>query len=152
MSGSDPFDLARFVTAQNPVFDAVLAELREGRKQTHWMWFVFPQLRGLGRSPMAERYGLASLDEARAWLGHDLLGSRLARCAEIVLATKISSLHALFGSPDDMKFHSSMTVFALAASEEQNLWRNNLDRWFDGRMDPRTLDLLGLPKQPPAGP
>ncbi|HEX7389915.1 MAG TPA: DUF1810 domain-containing protein [Acidiphilium sp.] len=152
MPGLDPFDLARFVTAQEPVIGAVLAELREGRKRTHWMWFVFPQLRGLGRSPMAERYGLASLDEARAYLGHELLGSRLEQCAGLVLAAAEPVLHTIFGSPDDMKFQSSMTVFALAAPEEQNPYKQNLDRWFAGRMDPRSLDLLGLAKQPPAEP
>ncbi|MCF3946761.1 DUF1810 domain-containing protein [Acidiphilium sp. AL] len=142
MADSDPFDLGRFLRVQESVFGAVLAELQAGRKRTHWMWFIFPQLRGLGRSPAAEYYGLSSLDEARAYLAHALLGPRLDHCARIVLMAEEHSLHAIFGSPDDMKFHSSMTLFALAAADEQNPYRQNLVRWFGGGMDGQTLGLL----------
>jgi uncharacterized protein (DUF1810 family) len=103
MTADDRFDLQRFVTAQEPVFETVLAELRAGRKRTHWMWFVFPQLAGLGRSSTARFYGISSIDEARAYLAHPVLGPRLDRCTRIVLASDGPSLHAIFGSPDDLK-------------------------------------------------
>ena len=114
MHDADPFHLERFVAAQAPVFPAVLAELRAGRKRGHWMWFVFPQLRGLGRSPTAEFYGIGSLDEARAYLAHPVLGPRLTLCTEALLAVEGRSLHAIFGSPDNLKFCSSMTLFSRA--------------------------------------
>ena len=142
MQQGDEFDLQRFVTAQAPVFNAVLEELRAGRKRTHWMWFVFPQLRGLGQSPTAQLYGIASLDEARAYLAHPLLGPRLDLCTRAVLESGAGSLHAIFGSPDDMKFRSSMTLFALAAPDGRNAFRQALDRWCEGRMDERTLALV----------
>ena len=112
------FDLERFVTAQAPVFATVLNELKAGRKRSHWMWFVFPQLRGLGQSAMATRYGIGSLAEAQAYLAHPLLGPRLMECTRTVLAIEGRSLHAIFGSPDDLKFCSSMTLFSLAAEGE----------------------------------
>ena len=115
MTLEDRFDLQRFVTAQAPVFETVFAELRAGRKRSHWMWFVFPQLRGLGRSSTAQFYGIGSIDEARAYLAHPVLGPRLALCARIVLASEGPFLHAIFGSPDDMKFRSCVTLFSLAA-------------------------------------
>jgi uncharacterized protein (DUF1810 family) len=142
MPTDDPFDLQRFVTAQAPVFETALAELKAGQKRTHWMWFVFPQLRGLGLSPTAQVYGLASLAEARAYLAHPLLGPRLQRCTQAALAAEGRSLAAIFGSPDDMKFRSSMTLFARAADEEAALFRQALDRFCEGRMDERTLALL----------
>lgn len=108
------FDLERFVHAQEPVFDTALAELRAGRKQSHWMWFVFPQLRGLGRSTMAQHYGIHSLAEAAGYLEHPVLGVRLRTCVDAVLAVQGRSLRQIFGTPDDLKFHSSMTLFALA--------------------------------------
>lgn len=117
MSGADPFDLERFVTAQASVFPTVLAELKAGHKRNHWMWFVFPQLRGLGHSSMASFYGIASLNEARAYLAHPLLGPRLELCTRTVLEIPNDSLHQIFGSPDDMKFQSSMTLFASAAGD-----------------------------------
>jgi uncharacterized protein (DUF1810 family) len=110
MTRADLFDLERFVTAQEVVFPAVLAELKAGRKRTHWMWFGFPQLRGLGHSSMATFYGIASLHEARAYLGHPLLEPRLDLCTRIVLELEVGSLQEIFGSPDDMKFQSSMTL------------------------------------------
>jgi uncharacterized protein (DUF1810 family) len=138
----DHYDLQRFVAAQDPVFERALEELRAGRKRTHWMWFIFPQLRGLGRSPMAQTFGIASLDEARAYLADPVLGERLTLCTECVLARGDVSLHDLFGSPDDMKFHSSMTLFALAASDADNVFQRAVDRDFAGRLDPHTLALL----------
>lgn len=142
MQQADPFDLQRFVTAQAQLFDAVLAELRAAKKRSHWMWFIFPQLRALGRSPTAQFYGIASLDEARAYLADPLLGSRLDLCTTTVIGAAAPSLHAIFGSPDDVKFRSSMTLFALAAPEEGSVFRQALDRWCDGRMDERTLALI----------
>ncbi|HEV7415191.1 MAG TPA: DUF1810 domain-containing protein, partial [Tianweitania sediminis] len=105
----DPYNLKRFVAAQEPVFDIALAELKEGKKRGHWMWFVFPQLRGLGYSPTAQFYGIASVDEARAYLQDDVLGSRLTLCTQTVLEGQAQSLIDIFGSPDDLKFRSSMT-------------------------------------------
>jgi len=142
MTAADPFDLERFVTAQAPVFPAVLAELKAGRKRTHWMWFVFPQLRRLGHSSMATFYGVASLHEARAYLGHPVLGPRLELCARTVFEVPTGSLHQVFGSPDDMKFQSSMTLFALAAADPAGVFYKALDRWCGGTLDPQTLKLL----------
>ena len=137
------FDLERFVTAQAPVFATALAELQAGQKRSHWMWFVFPQLRGLGHSAMAMRYGIGSLAEARAFLAHPLLGPRLMECTRAVLAIEGRSLHAIFGSPDDLKFCSSMSLFSLATDEDETVFRQALDRYCDGRADERTLALLG---------
>ena len=141
MSGVDPYDLHRFVTAQEGVFDRALAELKAGRKQSHWMWFVFPQARGLGRSPTAQHYGIGSLDEARGYLDHRVLGPRLLAATQAALDAPAPSLHALFGSPDDMKFVSSMTLFALAAADPAP-FQAALDRWNGGRQDDRTPSLL----------
>lgn len=137
----DPFDLDRFVTAQHPLIGAVQAELAAGRKRTHWMWFVFPQLAGLGHSAMARHYGLGSLDEARAYLAHPVLGPRLRQCTDLVLAASDRSLHDIFGAPDDLKFRSSMTLFALAGG---GAFRRAIEGPCGGRPDQRTLDLLGL--------
>jgi len=130
------------VTAQEPVFDTALNELRAGRKRTHWMWFIFPQLRGLGRSSMAEYYGISSLAEARAYLAHPVLGPRLDLCTRTVLHIEALSLNAIFGSPDDMKFRSCVTLFALAATADDNPFQRALDRWSNGRPDERTLALI----------
>lgn len=144
MTEDDPFELSRFVAAQDLVFDTVLAELRAGRKQTHWMWFVFPQLRALGRSPTANFYGIGSIEEARAYLLHPLLAERLAQAVDAVLGVSGCSAHEIFGSPDDLKFHSSMTLFSGAADgEEGERFRLALQRFFAGEADPRTLELLG---------
>lgn len=144
MSTPDSFDLARFVTAQEPVMTQVLAELKDGCKRTHWMWFVFPQLRGLGHSPTAQFYGIGSLDEARAYLAHPLLGSRLDLCTRTVIEAKDRSVHDIFGAPDDLKFHSSMTLFAVATDREESAFRLALSRWWQGEMDGKTLRLLGV--------
>lgn len=146
MQQDDPFDLARFVTAQAPVYETALEELRAGRKRSHWMWFVFPQHRALGRSVRAHRYGIASLDEALAYLAHPLLGPRLTACTTAVLASDAASLYALFGSPDDMKFRSSMTLFALASPEADSVFRKALDRWCAGEADAQTLALVEAPR------
>jgi uncharacterized protein (DUF1810 family) len=143
MNDADPHDLERFVAAQEPLFATALAELQAGRKRTHWMWFIFPQLRGLGRSATAVRYGIASLEEARAYLAHPLLGPRLERCTNAVLGVAGRTLHEIFGSPDDMKLHSSMTLFDLAAGEPASPYRKALGRWWQGTPDPQTLKLLG---------
>lgn len=134
-------DLDRFVQAQAPVIDAVRAELGSGRKRTHWMWFVFPQLQGLGSSSMAQRYALASLDEARAYLAHPVLGPRLRQCCELLLQVPGRSAYEILGSPDDMKFHSCVTLFRAAAPEE-NLFQRCLDRFYGGEPDAKTLELL----------
>ena len=137
----DPWNLDRFVDAQAPVFDAALRELRTGRKRSHWMWFVFPQLKGLGASSTAQLYGIDGEDEARAYLAHPVLGSRLEAAVEAVQGSPAVSLHALFGSPDDLKFRSSMTLFAAVAPQRE--YSAALDRRCGGEPDPRTLMLLG---------
>ena len=139
---ADGFDLGRFEAAQAPVMMQVMRELRAGDKRSHWMWFVFPQLAGLGHSPMAQRYAISSLDEARAYLAHSVLGPHLVECTGLVNAVEGRSVHAIFGSPDDMKFRSSMTLFARAAPDEP-VFRTALDRYFGGGEDPRTVELLG---------
>jgi uncharacterized protein (DUF1810 family) len=141
-SDGDPFDLERFVDAQAAVYDAVVDELRAGRKRTHWMWFVFPQLLGLGGSPMAARYGITSLDEARAYLHHELLGPRLRECTRLVNQVQDRSVAEIFGSPDDLKLCSSMTLFALAADDNHD-FVELLDKYYGGQRDPRTLSELG---------
>ncbi len=143
MAADDPHDLRRFVDAQAPVYDRVKAELRAGRKTSHWMWFVFPQIDGLGRSPTAVRYAIRSLDEAAGFLGHDLLGPRLEECTGLVNAVRGRSALAIFGQPDDVKFRSSMTLFARAAPGRES-FRTALATYFDGEQDPATLARLGL--------
>jgi uncharacterized protein (DUF1810 family) len=138
---SDPFDLNRFVQAQAPVYDSVVEELRGGRKRTHWMWFVFPQLRGLGGSPAAVRYGIASLDEARAYLDHDVLGPRLHECARLVNDVQGRTIGEIFGSPDDLKLCSSMTLFARATDDNAD-FVELIDKYYDGREDPLTVSWL----------
>jgi len=137
----DPYQLQRFIDAQEPVQFRVRAELRAGRKQSHWMWFIFPQIRGLGRSEMAQRYGIGSLDEARAYLAHPVLGARLRECCELVYAVQGRTANEIFGSPDDMKFKSSLTLFGRAAPEEK-VFADSLRKYFAGVEDPATLALL----------
>ena len=134
-------DLGRFVAAQDRVWAEVVAELAAGRKRTHWMWFVFPQLAGLGSSPMAVRYAIGSLDEARAYLAHPLLGARLREVTRLMLAQARQPAEAVLGGIDAMKFRSSMTLFAEAAPDEA-LFREAIAAFYDGP-DPRTLALLG---------
>jgi uncharacterized protein (DUF1810 family) len=139
---NDPYNLERFVEAQKSDYEIAFHELSTGKKRTHWIWYVFPQIRGLGHSTTAEFYGIGSLDEARAYLGHPLLGDRLAECTHAVIESDTPSLHDLFGSPDDMKFCSSMTLFALAANGTNGLFQKALDRWCHGKMDEKTLALV----------
>ena len=139
MSGQ--FDLDRFVQAQAPVLAQVEEELRDGRKRSHWMWFVFPQLRDLGHSPMAQRFAIASLAEARAYLLHPVLGPRLLTSTALVNALNNRSVEQIFGSPDDRKFHSSMTLFSLADPDAMG-FRQALDKYFDSEPDRLTVGLL----------
>jgi uncharacterized protein (DUF1810 family) len=138
---SDPFDLQRFVEAQAPAYARALAELRAGDKRSHWMWFVFPQLAGLGSSPMAQRYAISGLEEAQAYLAHPVLGPRLRACVAAVNGVEGKTAHQIFGSPDDLKFRSSLTLFAEAASDDAH-FRQALDRYYGGQADPATLRLL----------
>ena len=138
---ADPYHLRRLVDAQAPIFEAVRAELLRGRKQSHWMWFMFPQLRGLGHSAMAERYAIGSLAEARAYLSHPILGARLRECAAIVMAVEGRSITRILGEIDAMKFRSSMTLFA-RASEGEEVFLQALEKHFGGEEDLATLERL----------
>ena len=141
MNDPDQFDLQRFIEAQDRVYDNVLAELRNGAKRSHWIWFVFPQLRGLGRSGTAQHYGISSLDEARAYLAHPVLGSRLRECTGLVAAIGGRSVDEIFGWPDNLKVRSSMTLFAHATDDNAG-FREVLDKFYDGEEDPATVELL----------
>jgi len=138
---SDPYDLQRFVDAQESVIDDVRAELSAGRKRTHWMWFVFPQIAGLGHSAMAQHYAISSRDEARAYLAHPVLGARLVELTRIVNGVQGRGVSDIFGYPDDMKFHSSMTLFARTADDAE-VFNEALRRYFEGRADEATLSRL----------
>lgn len=143
-SDTDPFDLQRFVDAQDAVMPQVERELAQGRKTSHWMWFIFPQLAGLGTSPMAQRYGLHGLAEASAYLGHPVLGPRLRHCVQQVRDTPGRTIHDIFGSPDDMKFRSCITLFSRAARswEDEQIFLGCLEKYFDGKADDVTLARL----------
>ena len=141
MNSPNQFDLRRFVDAQDRVYDTVLAELRNGAKRSHWIWFVFPQLRGLGHSATAVRYCISSLDEARAYLAQPVLGSRLRECARLVAHIDGRSADDIFGWPDNLKVRSSMTLFARATDENAE-FRAVLDKFYDGEEDPATVELL----------
>lgn len=137
----DPYDLERFVEAQNPVIDQVKKELRSGRKRSHWMWFVFPQVAGLGKSRKARRYAVSSRQEAEAYLAHPVLGPRLRECTEIVNGVDGRSANQIFGSPDDLKFRSSMTLFE-AVADEPSPFSTALELYYDGERDQKTLEFL----------
>jgi uncharacterized protein (DUF1810 family) len=139
--GSDPFDLERFVKAQDPVFEEVRAELRRGHKTGHWMWFVFPQIAGLGASATARRYAISSRDEAAAYLQHPVLGARLRECARLVIAVADRTVEEIFGYPDNLKFRSSLTLFAHAAADN-GVFTEALRKYFVGERDPLTLARL----------
>ena len=139
--GADPFDLQRFVDAQDRAYRTVLDELRNGRKRSHWIWFVFPQIQGLGHSPTAIRYGITSREEARAYLAHDVLGPRLRECTRLVAQIEGSSADDIFGWPDNLKVRSSMTLFARATDDNAE-FRAVLDKLYDGEDDPATVELL----------
>ena len=134
---NDPFDLQRFVDAQEPIYGTVIEELTAGRKRSHWMWFIFPQLRGLGSSPTAVRFAISSVDEARAYLDHELLGARLRECAGLVARIEGRSAEEIFGWPDDMKLRSSMTLFAHAA-DDNAVFVAVLEKFYGGEEDPAT--------------
>ena len=140
-SSADPYNLDRFVQAQDGVFDRVLKELRSGVKVGHWMWFIFPQIKGLGRSPISIEFAISSQDEARAYLQHSILGPRLKECTRLVLSVEDRSVGEIFGSPDDMKFRSSMTLFA-QVSPDDDIFLRALQKYFGGVPDRLTLDRL----------
>ena len=145
-STSDPFDLARFIAAQEGSFDTALTEIRNGQKVSHWMWYIFPQLRGLGFSPTAQHYGITGAAEAKAYLAHEVLGRRLITVCEAALSIEGAgegrSATAIFGTPDDLKLRSCATLFAYV-SQAGSVFHQIIDKYFDGEMDPRTLTLLG---------
>lgn len=141
MMSKDPFHLERFVDAQSGVYQQVCEELRQGRKRSHWMWFIFPQIRGLGSSPMANHYAISSLGEAEAYLSHPTLGPRLRNSTRLVLDLEGRSIEEIFGYPDDLKFRSSMTLFARAAPGNQ-IFNEALQKYFAGVPDQATLDRL----------
>lgn len=147
VSPSDPFDLARFVRAQRDDYERALVELRAGRKRTHWMWYIFPQLAGLGHSAMAQRYAISGVPEARAYLRHDVLGPRLVECATAVRDLEGRTAHEIFGAPDDLKLRSSATLFAQVSPDP--VFEQLLQKYFDGQADAETLRLL---PQAPADP
>src|SRR5258708_38302448 len=139
MSANDPYDLQRFVNAQSNCFEQVCRELSEGQKQSHWMWFIFPQLKGLGHSAMAIRYAISSLQEAEAYLRNPILGPRLRHCTQLVMLVESRSVDQIFGSPDDLKFRSSMTLFANTAAENK-IFKDALQKYFAGIPDQLTID------------
>jgi uncharacterized protein (DUF1810 family) len=137
----DPYDLQRFVDAQVLVYQRVLAELRQGRKQSHWMWFIFPQIKGLGSSVMANKFAIASRAEAQAYLEHPILGPRLRECTRLVTGVPNRSIAEILGYPDDLKFRSSMTLFASVATDNKD-FTAALDKFYGGKADPATLERL----------
>jgi uncharacterized protein (DUF1810 family) len=142
MGGGDPYNLKRFEEAQAPVYARVCEELRVGEKRSHWMWFIFPQILGLGRSPMAERFAIGSLEEARVYLAHRVLGERLRECTALVNAVEGKTASEIFGFPDDLKFCSSMTLFAKAGDEKGSPFEEALRKYFHGQMDQETLERI----------
>ncbi len=137
----DHFDLERFVNAQALVYSQVLAELRAGSKRSHWIWFIFPQMKGLGHSAQSFHFGIGSLDEAKEYLRHPILGARLDECTSLVNRIEGKSAFQIFGTPDDMKFRSSMTLFSRAEAENA-VFRDALDKYFGGEADAATLKML----------
>jgi len=140
-SSDDPFHLDRFLLAQDRVYSRVLSELRAGKKMSHWMWFIFPQIRGLGRSPISIEYAISSREEAQAYLEHPTLGPRLKECTRLVVQIERRSALEIFGEPDDIKFRSSMTLFA-QVSEGDDIFKQALQQYFNGKADQLTLDRL----------
>ena len=137
----DPHHLQRFIDAQSSIYEQVCEELRAGRKRSHWMWFIFPQIAGLGHSETARFYAIQSIDEAKAYLEHPVLGSRLLECTSLVMLVSGKSIHDILGSPDDMKFRSCMTLFARAGADNKP-FEDAIEKYFGGRHDPRTLERL----------
>jgi uncharacterized protein (DUF1810 family) len=140
-AANDPHNLQRFVDAQEPVYATVLGELRAGRKRSHWIWFIFPQIAGLGHSPTAQHYAIHSLNEARAYIEHPILGPRLRECTGIVNSIEGASIETILGYPDNLKFCSSMTLFA-HATEDNEIFHAALEKYYDGNPDEQTLDRL----------
>ena len=138
---SDPYDLQRFIAAQNPVYGKVCSELRDGSKKTHWMWFIFPQIEGLGFSPLARKFAISSLAEAAAYLAHPVLGPRLTECTRLINLVEGRPIEQIFGYPDDLKFRSSMTLFA-HATPDNRVFLDALQKYFKGKFDPATLSRL----------
>ncbi len=138
---NDRYNLQRFVDAQQSVFERACAELRQGRKRTHWMWYVFPQMKGLGTSPLAQKYAISCRDEAEQYLGHPTLGPRLRECARLAIIADKPQIEEIFGYPDDLKFRSSMTLFSNGASDDR-VFKDALEKYFHGKPDPLTLGLL----------
>jgi uncharacterized protein (DUF1810 family) len=138
---NDPYQLQRFIEAQESIIDDVRRELKAGRKRTHWMWFVFPQIQGLGHSPMAERFAISSLEEAEAYLANPILGARLRECTQLVNNIEGRSISEIFGYPDDMKFRSSMTLFARATTDNK-VFQEALRKYFGGEGDSATVERL----------
>jgi uncharacterized protein (DUF1810 family) len=143
MNREDPYNLDRFLDAQSGIYELVANELRAGQKTSHWMWFIFPQVRGLGHTETSIFFAISSLDEASAYLAHPVLGPRLIECCELLLQVEGRSANQIFGFPDDLKLKSSMTLFAQAAGQD-TLFQSVLNRYFEGNPDPRTLELLKL--------
>lgn len=141
MNSDDPFSLERFASAQEGLYESVCRELKQGRKRSHWMWFIFPQLDGLGRSSTAKHYAIKSLDEAEAYLAHPVLGSRLLECCQLILGVEGKSATDIFGFPDDVKLRSSMTLFA-ETSDSPSEFQAVIDKYFGGHPDERTIALL----------
>jgi uncharacterized protein (DUF1810 family) len=139
---ADPYDLNRFLSAQEEVYDRALAELRDGLKRSHWMWYIFPQIEGLGHSPTTRLYSIKSLEEARQYLAHPVLGARLMECAEAVLAVQGLSASDIFGHPDDWKLQSSMTLFEMV-SGPHSIFERVLDKYYQNKRDEKTLQIVG---------
>jgi len=137
----DPYNLRRFLDAQDPVYAQVCSELRAGSTRSHWMWFIFSQIQGLGYSPLAKKFAISSVDEAKAYLDHPILGARLKELCRLVNRVEGRSIEEIFGYPDDLKFRSSMTLFAHAASDDQ-IFRDALEKYFNGEDDPATVERL----------
>ncbi|MCF7967480.1 MAG: DUF1810 domain-containing protein [Methylobacter tundripaludum] len=148
INANDTVDLSRFTTAQASIYDSVLEELKSGRKRTHWMWYIFPQLDGLGHSTTSKHYAIKSIEEARQYLDHPVLGTRLSECAEAVFTIEGRSISEIFGYPDDLKFKSSMTLFAYVAAP-CSVFSRILDKYFNGERDTLTLQLLEKLKAQP---
>lgn len=138
---SNTYNLQRFLAAQAPTYDTVLAELRAGRKSSHWIWFIFPQITGLGHSAMAQQFAIGSLDEAKTYLQHPVLGQRLRECTQLVLNVEGRSADEIFPYPDNLKFRSCMTLF-LTAATDNSIFKDALLKYFDGKPDQMTLDIL----------
>lgn len=141
---NDIYQLQRFLDAQEAVYPDVVRELREGRKESHWMWYIFPQVKGLGKSHISQKYALGSIDEATAYVQHPILGNRLHECTEIVVSTEESTVEQIFGYPDYLKFHSSMTLFSQVENHNP-IFDSALGKYFDNKKDQLTLDALGDP-------